>query len=68
MPSPSVPEGVAAAQRGAAQSPRETQQLQRYYAVLRDFMAHLHGKAEIYPPSHEVRVRETLMSRGGLLR
>lgn len=58
MPSPSVPEGVAAAQRGAAQSPRETQQLQRYYAVLRDFMAHLHGKAEIYPPSHEFSQQE----------
>lgn len=33
----------------------EVKQLQRYYTVLRDFMAHLHARDEIYPPNHEVR-------------
>jgi len=31
----------------------EVKQLQRYYTVLRDFMAHFHKKDEIYPPNHE---------------
>jgi len=31
----------------------EVKQLQRYYTVLRDFMAHFHSRAEIYPPNHE---------------
>eukprot|EP00584_Thalassiosira_punctigera_P018498 CAMPEP_0172554986 /NCGR_PEP_ID=MMETSP1067-20121228/57433_1 /TAXON_ID=265564 ORGANISM="Thalassiosira punctigera, Strain Tpunct2005C2" /NCGR_SAMPLE_ID=MMETSP1067 /ASSEMBLY_ACC=CAM_ASM_000444 /LENGTH=579 /DNA_ID=CAMNT_0013343477 /DNA_START=33 /DNA_END=1772 /DNA_ORIENTATION=+ len=31
----------------------EVKQLQRYYTVLRDFMAYLHSKDEIYPPNHE---------------
>lgn len=31
----------------------EVKQLQRYYTVLRDFMAHFHNKSDIYPPNHE---------------
>jgi len=36
----------------------EVKQLQRYYTVLRDFMAHLHSRAEIYPPNHEFTQEE----------
>jgi len=37
----------------AAKASIEVKQLQRYYTVLRDFMAHFHKKDEIYPPNHE---------------
>ncbi|KAL9191250.1 hypothetical protein ACHAXT_000956 [Thalassiosira profunda] len=37
----------------AAKPNLEVKQLQRYYTVLRDFMAHRDGRGEIYPPSHE---------------
>lgn len=37
----------------AAKTNIEVKQLQRYYTVLRDFMAHFHKKDEIYPPNHE---------------
>ena len=34
----------------------EVKQLQRYYTVLRDFMAYFHSRDEIYPPNHEVGI------------
>ncbi|KAL7543240.1 hypothetical protein ACHAXR_012557 [Thalassiosira sp. AJA248-18] len=41
------------AKPSAAKPSIEVKQLQRYYTVLRDFMAHFHSKSEIYPPNHE---------------
>lgn len=41
------------AKGSAAKTSIEVKQLQRYYTVLRDFMANFHSKDEIYPPNHE---------------